>query len=221
MTVDGTYLGAVLRLGAGRPGQAVRRPHRRMARRDRRGGKKRVTLTVVRAAARARAGARPLAAVRADQARPDRLAGREGDRARRRPAACRCSPAGRSSTGSTSSGCAPMRSRRPSNASAPRFPSWPSRGSSTRCSTTGRPTARSTSPTKRGGEPFAPDAGPGRDPDRPRGRLHRRGARRDPRPAPGPPGLARPAHPARRHRRARRGQRSGWPRRATGRHAER
>ena len=32
-----------------------------------------------------------------------------------------------SSTGSTSSGCAPTRSRRPSNASAPRCPSSPSR----------------------------------------------------------------------------------------------
>ena len=36
-------------------------------------------------------------------------------------------PAHRSSTGSTSSGCAPTRSRRPSNASAPRCPSSPSR----------------------------------------------------------------------------------------------
>ena len=63
-------------------------------------------------------------------------------------------------------------------------------------------------------------ARPRRDPDRPRGRLHRRGARRDPRLAPGPPGLARPAHPARRHRGAGGGQpvdgrgrglaRTGW-----------
>ena len=53
-----------------------------------------------------------------------------------------------------------------------------------------------------GGEPFAAARRSRRDPDRPGRRLHRRGARRRPRFAPGPPGLARPPHPARRHRRA-------------------
>ena len=78
--------------------------------------------------------------------------------------------------------------------------------SSTRCSRTGRPSARSISPTRAAASRFAPRARPGGDPDRPRRRLHRRGARRDPRLAAGPPGLARPAHPARRHRGAGRGQ---------------
>ena len=115
-------------LGPGDKVEIVRRSQRGMARGDCRGGEEARLVDSRRAAARARAGARSLAHVRADQARPDRLAGREGDGARRRPPACQVDGHGAAATtGSTSNGCAPMPSKPPSNASARRCPSLPSR----------------------------------------------------------------------------------------------
>ena len=67
-----------------------------------------------------------------------------------------------SSTGSTSTGCAPMRSRRPSNASAPRFPSSPSRRSSTRCLRDWPAERALYFADEGGGEPFARPRSPAR-----------------------------------------------------------
>ena len=81
------YLGNVLRMNAG--GGIVRLRWGKRANGSREiaeAGKKRMTLAVERKTARAGGDARPLARLRAGQAGADRLAGREGDRTRRRRA---------------------------------------------------------------------------------------------------------------------------------------
>ena len=207
VTVDGNYLGAVLRLGPGRPGETVRRPHRRMARRDRRGRARSASRSIVGEQLREREtvpdlwllfapikrgridwlvekatelGVARLVPVITRRTIVDRL-NLERLRAHAIEAAEQCERT------------ALARARRAAEA---------------RRAAQGlaRRSRSSISPTKRGGDAVRARARPGRDPDRPRRRLHRRGARRDPRPPAGPPRLARPAHPARRHRRAGRGQ---------------
>ena len=156
----------------------------------------------------ARAGDDPrrLARLRAGQARADRLAGREGDRARRRAAAAGDDPADDRRAGEARAAASDRdrggRAVRPDA----RCRRSPSRCRSTRFSTSCDPRrGTSISPTKAAASrsPTAFQRRPGADPDRPRGRLHRRGARTSIRGAGAARDLARPAHPARRDRRAR------------------
>ena len=151
---------------------------RRMARRDRRGGEA-GTLDGRRAAARARAGARPLALFA-----PIKAGGSTGWSRRRpsseSPASSRSSRGAPSSTGSTSIACAPMpieaaeqceRTALPELAEPRKLEAilrdWPE----------GR---LSISPTRAAASRSRPRPRPGGDPDRARRRLHRRGARLDP-----------------------------------------
>ena len=175
------YLGNVLRLGAGAELLCSTAQSGEWLARIAEAGKKRMTLAVERRTREPRDDPRPLARLRAGEARADRLAGREGDRARRGAAAPGDDPADGRRAGEARAAARPSRSRRPSNAGGRGCPRLPSR--STLQAAPRRPRCRragSISPTKRGGEPAADSlqAGPGADPDRARRRLHRRGARR-------------------------------------------
>ena len=118
------YLRNVLRLKAGDRDPRLQRPRRRMAGRACRSRQARRRACASRdAGARAGGRARHRLPVRAAEARAPRLHGAEGDRDGRGAAAARADPAHDRRSGSTSSACAPMPSRRPSNAASCASPS--------------------------------------------------------------------------------------------------
>ena len=141
-----------------------------------------MTLAVERRTREPESDPRRLAGLRAGQAQPDRLAGRESDRARRRaadPGDRRSAP---SSSGSSSSGCRRSPSKPPSNAGARVLPEIAEPLPLGQLLEQRDGARRSISPTRAAASRRRrPSSRPGDDPDRPRRRLHRRGARRDPR----------------------------------------
>ena len=173
VTVDGNYLGAVLRLGAGRPGETVRRPHRRMAGRDRRG--------------RQEARRRWPSATRCASARRCPTCGC----CSRRSSAAGSTGWSRRRPSSASPGCVPVITRRTivDRLNLDRLRAHAIEAAE-QCERTALPELAEPRkldavlkdwPADRmlyfadesGGEPFASRARPRRDPDRPRRRLHR------------------------------------------------
>ena len=142
-----------------------------------------MTLAVERQDARAGDDPRRLARLRAGQARADRLAGREGDRARRGAAdpgddAADDRRAGEARTAGSDRDRG-RRAMRPDAAAGDRR-AGAARSSCSQQPRSGAATLFRRRRRRRAGRRRV-RARPGADPDRPRRRLHRRGARRDPR----------------------------------------
>ena len=199
------YLGNVLRLKEGAELLTFDGSSGEWLARIAEAGKKRMALD--RRAPDARAGNDPrrLARIRAGQAPGHGLAGRESDRARRRQADPGDDPADGGRAGEAR---APGSDRhRSSRAMRPDGPARDRRAacSSKRCSKHESPRERSISPTKAAAShQRTPSARPSPDPDRPRGRLHRRGEGIDPCRGQCRPRFAWPTHPSRRNRSPRR-----------------